>query len=348
MKQNKQIDLLENALRGHRISKEDALNLYRHAELPLLQHYANKIRETLHKDLVRYSTCLFLYPTNFCENCCPLCSFYAPTDSSKGWFFSPNKLLENFDSTFQEVHIVGGLYHKCNLPYYQELFSKIKEKAPHIHIKALSAVEYDYLARLHNTSIESILKSLQLHGLGSIPGGGAEILDDSVRKKIAPKKTDSQRFLEIHKTAHKLDIPTNITMLFSHIESDEHIIDHLDQIRTLQDSSGGFSTFIPLKFHAENNLLGKKFLQPKDPYRIFAISRLMLDNVPHIKTLWNYFGVDSALQLLDYGANDFSSTNSKEQVVLTAGAKPVPMDENALKKLLQSKKRTTLSVHSGA
>jgi len=241
------------------------------------------------------------------------------------------------------------LWRDCNLDYYQELFTRIKNIDPDLHIKALTPVEYHFLANLHNISIEEVFHKMISWGLGSLPGGGAEILVEEVRKKIAPGKICSDQFLEIHGLAHRLGLASNISMLFGHIETEEHIISHLCKVREQQDLTGGFKAFVPLKFGQEDNALGKRKnrLQEKNISLIYAVSRLMLDNIKHLKALWNYIGVEEALQVLQGGANDLSSTNTGEKVITMAGSRELHMNKETMSILIQEIGRTPRLLHSG-
>jgi CofH subfamily radical SAM domain protein len=332
----------------NRLTFDEALALFLHEESESLRVRADRERESHAGDRVLWANTLYIYPTNICEACCPMCAFYAPRSSTRAWFFSPHEIEAKIRSerNLSEVHIVGGLNPKCNLAYYLELFSRIRSFNPTLHIKALTAPEIDYIARLESTSTEEVLRVLQKNGLSSMPGGGAEILDDAVRKIIAPKKISSAEWLRIHREAHSLGIPTNATMLFGHIETPEQIINHLLQIRGLQDETRGFRAFVPLKYHPENNALGKQsgLLRPKEIHRIFALSRLVLDNIRDIKVLWNYVGLSTGLDLLDWGGSDFSSTHIGEKVITAAGAEPVQMTEEVLTALLTKKGRVIVRV----
>lgn len=329
------------------------LKLTDEVEIAAVCSQADDKRRQMVGDIVTYASTLMLYPTNLCELNCQFCSFYAKPGWKKAWFSSPSEVEERirpFVGELTEVHIVGGLWRDCNLDYYEELFRRIKEMDPSIHIKALTPVEYDFLAKLHNLSIEEVFLRMMEWGLDSLPGGGAEILVEKVRTKIAPGKISSEEFLAIHKLAHRLGLRSNISMLFNHIETEEDIIEHLVQIRELQDQTGGFKTFVPLKFGEEDNALGKRKqrLKPKNLKLIFAVSRLMLDNIPNIKALWTYFGVDFALQALQMGANDFSSTNVEEKVIQMAGGVQLDMKPDTMERLIHSIGRTPQLTNSGA
>ena len=305
---------------------------------------ADRCRQEIVGEKVTFASTLMLYPTNLCELNCQFCSFYAKPGWDKAWFNTPSQIEERirpYVGQLTEVHIVGGLWRDCNLDYYEELFSKIKALDPSIHIKALTPVEYDFLAKLHDLSIEDVLQKMVRWGLDSIPGGGAEILVEDVRKKIAYGKISTDEFLAVHDTAHRIGLKTNITMLFNHIETNEHIVEHLIRVREQQDKSGGFKTFVPLKFGTEDNALGKrkKQLKEKPIPLLYAVSRLMLDNIHSIKALWTYLGVDQALEMLNWGANDLSSTNVEEKVIQMAGGVQVKMNVATMERLIQEQGR---------
>lgn len=338
-------------LAGARLSTEDALRLL------LLEHEddrrflwacADQIRQQRVGDVVYYSSTLYLYPTNFCTFNCTFCAFYAKPGESKGWFYTPDQILEQIhevEDPITETHIVGGCFPKCNLDYYVELFSKIKHTFPHIHIKALTGIEYAYLSDLHQIPVVDVLKTLKQAGLDSIPGGGFEILVDALRQKLAPGRLSSQEFLNIHRSAHHLGIPSNSTLLCYHRERPEDIIIHMKKLRDLQDETLGFKNFILLKFAEENNPLGKQIRKSRHthaipPASIIAVARLFLDNFKNIKALWNYLGIDQALHLLTCGANDFSSTHLGEKVFAMASSKEkIKMNSAGMEALIKSQGR---------
>jgi CofH subfamily radical SAM domain protein len=342
--------IIDKVALQQRISTDDGLYLLTCQHGDLVHALANFNRKQRVGEEVLYSSTLHLYPTNLCELACPLCSFYALPSNPKAWFFTPEQLLEKIHpvlSELSEVHIVGGIWKECTTEYYQKLFHLIRQTSPTLHIKALTAVECDYLAKHSHLSIENILSMLLDAGLSSLPGGGAEILVDRVREIIAPKKLSSQEFLNVHKCAHSLGIPTNMTMLFGHIETPEDIISHLDEVRKLQDISFGISSFVPLKFLPENTRLASIPCMPKDPCRIFSVARLMLDNIDNLKALWNYFGLSTAIQLLHCGANDLGSTAFEEKVSYTAGSKQEKMTESMLQQTIRSSGRIPRKTASG-
>lgn len=350
--------IANSVIQRKRISNEEGLYLLNvnseNAEeseaVRLLSDYARKSKVG---DTVYFASTLFIHPTNLCELSCPLCSFYAKPGWKTAWFLTPedieNQIRKYDPAMISEIHIVGGLWRECNLDYYKELFLRIKAINPNFHIKALTPVEYDFLARLHGISIQEVFDKMISWGLGSLPGGGAEILVEKIRKQIAPQKITSEEYLAIHKIAHQRGLPSNITMLFGHVETNEDIITHLDQIRTLQDETHGFQTFVPLKYHEENNALGKrkKVLKFKDVNRIYAVSRLMLDNIRNVKVLWNYVGVKEAQTILHYGANDFASTALDEKIIIMAGGIQVKMTRETIKELIKEAGRIPKEINSG-
>lgn len=343
--------------RQERISPEEGLRLLESTtpeEMEGVRKLADFVRQRKAGETVHYAITLCIYPTNLCELNCPFCSFYAKPGWKTAWFLTPaqaeEKIKLHLGKGLTEIHIVGGLWRDCNLDYYQDLFTRIKNLDPKLHIKALTPVEYDFLAKLHNISIEEVLTKMISWGLGSLPGGGAEILVEKIRKKIAPGKISSDEYLDVHALAHKLGLPSNITMLFGHIEDNQDIITHLVRVRDLQDQTGGFKAFIPLKFGEENNALGKRKgqLKPKHIPLVYAVSRILLDNIQHLKVLWNYIGVQEALEVLRWGANDLSSTNLEEKVITMAGGIQVKMDSETMNSLILQAGRTPRVTHSGA
>ncbi|EPP35445.1 radical SAM domain, CofH subfamily protein [Chlamydia ibidis] len=336
---------------GHRLSNDDALRLLLledEKDQQALWSFADYIREQRVGNTVYFSSTLYLYPTNFCDFHCTFCSFYAKPGDPKGWLYSPDQLISmirEIESPITETHIVAGCFPSCNLDYYVELFTKIKSYFPHIHIKALTAIEYAYLAQLHNMPVVDILRILKDAGLDSIPGGGADILVDEVRQLLSPGRLSSDEFLSIHKTAHQLGIPSNSTMLCYHRERPEDLVTHMEKLRTIQDETYGFKNFILLKFATENNVLGKRLSKfdgrhSIPPASIIAVARLFLDNFKNIKALWNYLGIDEALKLLSCGANDFSSTHIGEKVFqMASSGQSIKMDIEGMENLIRQKGR---------
>lgn len=340
---------------GERLTPEEGLYLLtQYDQVEEIGRLADVRRQQIAGDLVYFASTLYIHPTNLCELSCPMCSYYAKPGWEKAWFLTPDQVMERVKEAhphgLTEIHVVGGLWRDCNLDYYQEVFTRIKEFDPSLHIKALTPVEYDFLAELHGLSVEEVFHRMMEWGLGSLPGGGAEILVEEIRKQVAPQKISSERFLEIHEIAHGLGLRSNITMLFGHVEEPEHIIAHLCKVRDLQDRTQGFQTFVPLRYHEENNALGKRkkrLKEVKSIHLVYAVSRLMLDNVRNLKVLWNYLGVPLAQELLHMGANDFSSTNQQEKIIRMAGGVEVPMTRELISELIEEAGRVPHEIHSG-
>jgi CofH subfamily radical SAM domain protein len=338
---------------GERLTHAQGLALYHTEHGEAVRQLADFARQRAVGDTVYYATTLYIHPTNLCELSCPMCSFYAKPGWETAWFLTPEQAEEKIRASLSrgltEIHVVGGLWRDCNLDYYQDLFTRIKRLDPDLHIKALTPVEYDFLAKLHGISIEEVFSRMMSWGLGSLPGGGAEVLVEEIRKALAPQKITSDEYLAIHRIAHRMGLPSNITMLFGSVEEPEHLVTHLCRVRETQDETGGFRTFVPLKYHEENNALGKrkKRLKSKDIHRVYAVSRLMLDNVPHLKVLWNYLGVPLAQELLRWGGNDLSSTNLEEKIIVMAGGLTSKMTRDDMETLIREAGRNPVEAHSG-
>lgn len=353
MQDSQAASIAEKLVQGVRISKEEGLELATRHDLRPLQQMADWKRKQVAGDHVFFASTLFIHPTNLCELSCPMCSYYAKPGWEKAWFLTPDQIIakikQHLHQELNEIHVVGGLWRDCNLDYYEELFTKIKALNPDLHIKALTPVEYDFLAKLHGLSIEEVFQRMISWGLGSLPGGGAEVLVEHVRKALAPQKISSDEYLAVHKIAHGLGLRSNITILFGGVEEWEDVATHLDRVRTLQDETGGFDTFVPLKYHEENNALGKrqKRLRPKRPETIFALSRILLDNVPNLKALWNYLGIDTAKEALSWGANDLASTSLEEKIITMAGGVQIKMTSSGMEEIIHSIGRLPKKVHSG-
>ncbi len=340
-------------IEGKRLSHDDGLYLYHSEHAEAVRQLADYARQRQVGDTVYFATTLYIHPTNLCELSCPMCSYYAKPGWDTAWFLTPEqaeeKVRAHLDRNLTEIHVVGGLWRDCNLDYYQDLFTRIKKLDPRLHIKAMTPVEYDFLAKLHGISVEEVFERMISWGLGSLPGGGAEVLVEEIRKALAPQKITSDEYLAIHRIAHRMGLPSNVTMLFGSVEEPEHLVTHMCRVRELQDDTRGFRTFVPLKYHEENNALGKrkKRLKPKDVNRVFAVSRLMLDNIPNLKVLWNYLGVAEAQELLRWGGNDLSSTNLDEKIIVMAGGLSIKMTKETMSQLITEAGRIPQEVHSG-
>ncbi len=304
----------EKILDNKRITDEEGLLLFEKGSLPYLGTLANYVRENLHGQKTFFNRNFHIEPTNVCVFSCHFCSYsrlYAKRD--EGWELSIDQMLDivkKYDNKPEtEVHIVGGVHPKMNLPYFAELLRKIKAHRPDLHIKGFTAVELDYMFRKAKLSIEEGLKFLQEAGLDSIPGGGAEIFAPEIREKISADKVDAVGWLAIHEAAHKMGMHSNATMLYGHIEKYEHRIDHMRQLRELQDRTGGFNTFIPLKFrNKDNDMSYVAESSVVEDFKTYAVARLYLDNFPHIKAYWPMLGRKNAQLSLAFGVDDIDGT----------------------------------------
>lgn len=299
---------------GQRITDEECLLLFEEGSLGFVGSLANAVRERLHGDKVFFNRNFHIEPTNVCVFSCNFCSYsrlYAKRE--EGWELSIEQMLhmvQKYDGQpVTEVHIVGGVHPKMDLNFFAELLKAIKAHRPDLHIKAFTAVEYDYMFRKAKVSVEEGLKFLIEHGLDSIPGGGAEIFHPEIRQQICADKVDADGWLLIHETAHKLGLPSNATMLYGHIEKYEHRVDHMRRLRELQDRTGGFNTFIPLKFrNKDNDMSSVPESSVVEDMRMYAIARIYLDNFPHLKAYWPMLGRQQAQLSLSYGVDDIDGT----------------------------------------
>jgi len=319
--------IIDKLINNARLSSVDAIFLYEKAPLEVLAFLSNKKRKKLHGEKVFFNRNFHIEPTNVCLYNCKFCSYYRKTGQEGAWELEMHEVLEkvNFyaDQPVTEVHITGGVHPKYNLEFYCKLFQNIKAIKPGIQIKALTVVEIEYLAELEKISIEETLKLLKSNGLDSLPGGGAEIFDAEVRKQICQDKTSGEIWLEIHKKAHELDILSNATMLYGHIEKYEHRVDHMNRLRELQDKTGGFQAFIPLKFKNKNNNLSSVHEIPLiEDLRNYAVARLFLDNILHLKAYWVMLGKEDTELALSFGVDDMDGTiENSTKIYSMAGAK---------------------------
>ena len=297
-----------------RITNAECLLLFEKGSLAFVGALANFIRERLHGDRTYFNRNFHIEPTNVCVFSCEFCSYsrlYAHKE--EGWELSIDQMLDivkTYDGKpITEVHIVGGVHPKMNMAYFIELMQKIKAHRPDLHVKAFTAVELDYMFRKAKLTVEEGMKQLHEAGLDSLPGGGAEIFHPEIRKQICEDKVDGDGWLAIHETAHKLGMHSNATMLYGHIEKYEHRVDHMSRLRELQDRTGGFNTFIPLKFRNGDNAMSHvpESVTTED-MRLYAIARIYLDNFPHLKAYWPMLGRQNAQLSLSFGVNDIDGT----------------------------------------
>jgi aminodeoxyfutalosine synthase len=319
------MNLLEKLDSNERLSYEDGLKLWE-LDLFTLGKYANERRKKLHGKQAFFNVNRHINPTNICKDVCKFCAFSANRKNPNPYTMSHEEILNIAEKAVQhgvkEVHIVSAHNPHAGLDWYLGMFKKIKTKFPSLHVKALTAAEINFLANEYNLEYEEIIKKMIDSGVDSLPGGGAEIFDEKVRDYICKGKVSSQNWLKIHELWHKQGKQSNATMLFGHVESRENRIDHMLRLRDLQDKTNGFNAFIPLVYQRENNYLKvEDFLSSIEILKTYAISRLMLDNIPHIKAYWATSTINLALIALEFGADDLDGTIEKEAIQSAAGAK---------------------------
>jgi aminodeoxyfutalosine synthase len=310
---------------GERLSFNDGLWLEEQADLFTLGELANIVRERKNGPFAYYNVNVHLNPTNVCVYRCTFCAFRADLKSPRGYVMTDEQILQRAAEGERrgatELHIVGGLHHQMPYEWYLNVVRLVHQAHPRLHLKAYTAVEWDWFAQLTGRPTRDLLAEFRDAGLGSLPGGGAEIFHPEVRDRICEHKADADAWLRIHRAAHELGLRSNATMLYGHIEEPRHRIDHLLQLRQLQDETGGFQTFVPLAFHPDNTRLSH-LLQPTGilDLRTMAISRLMLDNFPHIKAYWVMLGLKMAQVALSFGADDIDGTVVHEKIYHEAGS----------------------------
>ena len=319
-------DIIEKCRRAERITAEEALVLWQQASLWQLSELALAAKRRVSGKKVYYNRNFHLEPTNVCLFECKFCSYRRKAGEAGAWDYSMDEVLDivrsRQGSGATEIHIVGGVHPTNDLYYYAEMIRRIKEIMPTVAIKAFTAVELNYMIRQAGLTLEQGLSLLKEAGMESIPGGGAEIFAPEIRTKICPQKGSAEEWLALHRTAHGLGIDSNATMLYGHIESIEHRIDHLMRIRELQDATGGINAFIPLKFRSANNSMSELGeTSVTDDLRTLAMSRLLLDNVAHIKAYWVMYGKATTELALAFGADDIDGTiDDSTKIYSMAGA----------------------------
>jgi aminodeoxyfutalosine synthase len=328
---------------GERLTFDDGVRLFECPDLLALGWLANREREKRHDGRTYYNFNIRLEATNVCVASCLFCSFarLRPGDADsytmsleQAW----DKLRERAHQPLTEIHVVNGLHPDLPFDYYLEMLRGFKRIRPGIHLKCFTAVEIAFFADLYRMSDEQVLQELKEAGLDSLPGGGAEIFAERVRRKICHDKCGTERYLEIHRLAHRLGMRTNVTMLYGHIETRDERVDHMMRARALQDETGGFQAFIPLAFHPDNNQM-RKLPAPSatETLRVHAVSRLLLDNIPHVKAFWIATGVEVAQVALWFGVDDLDGTVQEEKIYHMAGARtPEAMTTGAIRRLIRA------------
>lgn len=361
----------EKVLEGKRITEDEGLILFEKGSLAYLGALANFVREKLHGDKTYFNRNFHIEPTNVCVYACNFCSYsrlYAHRD--EGWELTMQQMLDivkSYDGKpITEVHIVGGVHPKMNIHFFAELLQKIKQHRPDLHIKGFTAVELDYMFRKAKLSLEEGMKLLHDSGLDSLPGGGAEIFAPEIRNQICADKVDGTGWLEIHATAHRLGMHSNATMLYGHIENYSHRINHMGRLREQQDKTGGFNTFIPLKFRNKDNEMSHvPESSIAEDMKMYAVARIFMDNFPHLKAYWPMLGRQNAQLTLSFGVNDMDGTiddstkiyamaGSEEQhpslstaelVTLIKQVHRQPVERDTLYNVVKDYSQSELSIH---
>ncbi len=339
------LKIAEKVATGERINSEDGVLLFREGSLPFLAVLADHVRHRINGKQVFFNRNIHLEPTNICVNHCAFCSYRRKKGEEGCWELGIGDLVQMAEdhalSGITEIHIVGGVHPDRDIHFYADLVSEIKKILPEVQIKAFTAVEIDAMCRFASMDIRTGLSLMKKAGLVSLPGGGAEIFDETLRAKICPDKTGSSEWLDIHRTAHQLGIPTNSTMLYGLLEDYSHRIDHLSRLRTLQDETGGFNAFIPLKFrHYNNRFSYVEETTTAEDLKNYAVSRIFLDNIPHLKAYWPMIGKKVAQLSLAFGVDDldgtiddttkiYSMAGSEEQSPVATSSQLIEMIEGA-------------------
>ncbi|MFI5170895.1 MAG: aminofutalosine synthase MqnE [Chitinophagales bacterium] len=321
------LQIAEKVLEGKRINFDEGVALYEKASLAFAGTLADHIRKKLHGEIVYFNRNFHIEPTNLCVFDCKFCSYSRLLKQrSDGWVMSREEILgivrSYLNKPVTEVHIVGGVLPELNLEWFADILREIKKLNPALHIKGFTAVELEYMIRKAKMSIRDGLHLLMDAGLGSLPGGGAEIFDEEIRNIICADKCDTKTWLEIHRTAHELGMHSNATILYGHIEKYEHRVDHMERLRQLQDETNGFNCFIPLKFRNQNNQMSNVAeTSVVEDMKNYAVARIYLDNFPHLKSYWPMLGRQNAQLSLNFGVNDIDGTiDDSTKIYSMAGA----------------------------
>ncbi|GAB4415582.1 MAG: aminofutalosine synthase MqnE [Thermodesulfovibrionales bacterium] len=317
---------------GERLTDSDAVELFKNDNIFVIGSLASHVAKEKNGKNAYFVINRHINPTNICVNRCRFCAFSTSKGEPNAFELTIEEIInklkttpihpitDSLDHQFREVHIVGGLHPDWPFDYYLRMISTIRLQFPDLHIKAFTAVEIDYFSRISGLSVKDVLERLKDSGLDTMPGGGAEIFAERVRKRLCPEKISGERWLDIHKTAHLCGIRTNASMLYGHIEDPEDRVDHLFRLRELQDATGGFQAFIPLAYHPRNTEIGGFYTSGIDDLRTIAVSRLVLDNFDHIKAYWIMLGEKIAQLSLLFGADDIDGTIVEEKITHSAGA----------------------------
>jgi aminodeoxyfutalosine synthase len=324
----------KKVLSGKRLTESDALRLFETDDLFTLGRLAVRAAEKKNGKKAYFIKNRHVNPTNICINRCRFCAFSRSKGQEGAFALTVAEIIKKIaegqkqhashssritPQHFSEVHIVGGLHPDWPFEYYLEMVSAIRKHFPRLHIKAFTAVEVDHMSRISGLSLEETLTALKASGLGSMPGGGAEIFAPEIRERLCPEKISGRRWIEVMETAHRVGLKTNATMLYGHIEDYSHRVGHLRELRRLQDRTGGFQAFIPLAYHPRNTQMEGGYTSGTDDLRVIAVSRLFLDNFAHIKAYWIMLGEKISQLALKFGADDIDGTIIEEKIARSAG-----------------------------
>ncbi len=326
----------QKVAQGERLTREDALELFRTPDVIRLGRLAEGIKQARWGDCAHFVINRQINPTNICVLSCRFCDFATKRGRPDAYEMTIHEVLSRCSPELHEVHIVGGLHPDWTWDYYLEMLRQIRVHFPQIQIKAWTAVEIDYFSKKFRLSIEEVLRQLQAVGLAALPGGGAEVFSERVRKALYPFKIGAPRWLEIHRTAHRLGIPTNATLLYGHMETHEERVDHFLKLRELQDETRGFMSFIPLAYQPGKTQVVSRQASAIEDLLVIAIARLTLDNFPHIKAYWVTMGEEIASVALHFGADDIDGTIGEERIMHAAdAASPVSLTRDRLIELIR-------------
>ena len=317
------LKIAEKVFNGERLSLEDGLKLFKTNDILTLGKLADYANKKKNSNLVYFVVNRHINLTNLCVGNCKFCAFRREKGDPDAYELTIEQVLQKIEefNGISEIHIVSGLHPEWNYNYYIKLLKTIKNSFPHLHIQAFTAEEIDHLSRISGKPIEIVLQELIEAGLDSIPGGGAEIFNESLRKELCPHKLSSEKYLKIHETAHRFGLKSNASILYGHLETIEDRINHLIKLRELQDKTGGFQAFMAFAYHPENTQLGGTFTTGFDDIKMLAVARLMLDNFQHIRAFWIMLGEKLAQVSLHFGVNDLDGTVVEESITRSAGAK---------------------------
>ena len=315
------LPILNKVEKGERLSFEDGMTILQSPDLNSVGMMADYVKRKKAGDKVYFVVNRHVNPSNICAISCKFCAFGTTKKSANAYELTHDQMLSMISDEIREVHIVGGLHPDWDFKEYLDIVKMIKDNYPETHVKAFTAVEIDWFTEISGLSIEDVLLTLKDAGVDALTGGGAEILHPDVRKKICAPKTIATRWEEIHRIAHSLNIPTNATILYGHVEEPFHVVDHMERLRNVEDESPGFFAFIPVLFQPENTGLKKiKSFPASYDMKVHALARLYLDNFPHIKAYWITLGEKAAQVALHYGASDADGTIMREKIIHDAGA----------------------------